>query len=897
MRESTVLGPLLFVTLVVLLGCIPDPSGLDPDDDGDGYTVGQLDCDDTDPGIYPGAEEICDGRDQDCDGSADEGAIDAVRYYDDHDGDGFGNDDAVSLSCDVVPLAAEVGGDCDDSNAAVYPLADEDCNGRDEDCDGVADEGLPTLVYYPDADSDGFGDAGHEGTVDCAPPEIGWVATHGDCDDADNAVHPSATETCDGVDQDCDGHIDDGLPSATWYEDADGDGYGVAGSKGVYDCAPPDPTWVEDAGDCDDEDPGVHPDQVDGCDGVDTDCDGEIDDDMPRFWPDADGDGYGDDRLGAEIGSCDSPEGYVIAGGDGDCDDGDPTAYPGADELCDDVDTDCDGDPADPHSLDVVAFYLDTDGDGFGTPTASLAACPSAPPPGCVADSSDCDDGNAGIYPGAAEYCDLVDTDCDGETYDDHSVDIVTWWIDDDGDGVGVPGGEVVDCLAPGSGYVPAGLQDCDDAEPASAPDLVEVCGDGIDNDCSGDGSGCLPVGGAVATLYGARLAGAPGDEAATSITTGDLDGDGLAEVILGAGAHSGGVATLHIVGAAGSPPSGDVDLDTGAYGTIRAPAGDPSPSAVALGDLDGDGVLDLAMASPSDGAVYAFVDPPSGAVALDGASDFALVSTSYQVPFDRVALLDFNGTGTADLIAVATEVDPWSFVYLYEDLAGPTPVDDHDSVVVGILGLGTAVDGGDLTGDGQVDVVLGSSGEEAVYVSTLAGGLSLDVQLSAQPGDGGIGSTAVVLGDVDGDGIDDLFLGSDDGSGPAYVVSGSPTLADADTSVATVTLTPTKSDGIGAAAAGCGDLDGDGRADFLVGAVGADGGVGSVVLAWGGLTGVHTGATVGETLTGAPGETALGQSLACGHDVDGDGSTDLVLGGRGAADEGVAYLIWGLQP
>ena len=157
-------------------------------------------------------------------------------------------------------------------------LADEDCNGRDEDCDGVADEGLPTLVYYPDADSDGFGDAGHEGTVDCAPPEIGWVATHGDCDDADNAVHPSATETCDGVDQDCDGHIDDGLPSATWYEDADGDGYGVAGSKGVYDCAPPDPTWVEDAGDCDDEDPGVHPDQVDGCDGVDTDCDGQLDD-------------------------------------------------------------------------------------------------------------------------------------------------------------------------------------------------------------------------------------------------------------------------------------------------------------------------------------------------------------------------------------------------------------------------------------------------------------------------------------------------------------------------------------------------------------------------------------------------------------------------------------------
>jgi hypothetical protein len=113
--------------------------------------------------------------------------------------------------------------------------------------------------------------------------------------------------------------------------------------------------------------------------------------------------------------ACTQPDGYASVSTD--CDDTVPTANPGARESCDSIDNDCDGTVDEDDAYDVTTFYLDADGDSYGSPDATYAAC--AAPAGYVADSSDCDDGNVAIQPGATETRDLVDEDCDGLTDED----------------------------------------------------------------------------------------------------------------------------------------------------------------------------------------------------------------------------------------------------------------------------------------------------------------------------------------------------------------------------------------------------------------------------------------------------------------------------------------------
>jgi len=344
-----------------------------PDADGDGFhddSCGFDDCDDTDPAVFPGADEVCNGIDDDCDVDTDELV--------DMDGDGF-------AICD---------GDCDDYDAAIHPDAEEICDGEvDNDCDPATDE----LV---DGDMDGF------------------TICDGDCDDTYDLAYPGATEICDGELNDCDGEI--GVDEVD--EDMDGVLLCDDGVTGP---------------DCDDLDDTIYPDAPELCDGLDNDCDTEVDEGTDE---DTDGDGFN---------VC-----------QGDCDNENADTYPGAAEICDGLDNDCDevvpDDEADSDEdgwlvcdddcddEDAAMNLDDLDGDGYTT---------------C---DGDCDDEDDAANPGAEEVCDGVDNDCDGLGDDA---------VDDDGDGYAP-----VDC----------GGEDCDDADADVNPDMAEVCDDSIDNDCDG---------------------------------------------------------------------------------------------------------------------------------------------------------------------------------------------------------------------------------------------------------------------------------------------------------------------------------------------------------------------------------------------------------------------------
>ncbi len=360
-----------------------------------GHAANGDDCDDTDAAVHPGAAESCNAIDDDCDGAIDEDAFDASIWYADADGDGFGDRGSATTACAQPKDSSESGDDCDDADAAVNPVAEETCNAIDDDCDALVDAIDPTLVggstWYDDDDRDGYGDDATAVQACTQPKET--VAVAGDCNDAVAAIGPDGAEVCDGIDNDCDGLTDDDdvvIDGWLYHADADGDGYGdplvslaaCTQPEGyVYDVQDCDDTtaevgghsayWPDDDGDgygagvsfvdseawctpgprlapewgdCDDDDPDVSPGAVEICNGIDDNCDDDVDADDPLvvmdlWYDDDDGDGYGDDASTTP--SCDTVFGHVSVGGD--CDDGDAAMYPGAAELCDGVDNDCTG--------------------------------------------------------------------------------------------------------------------------------------------------------------------------------------------------------------------------------------------------------------------------------------------------------------------------------------------------------------------------------------------------------------------------------------------------------------------------------------------------------------------------------------------------------------------------
>ena len=455
------------------------------------YTVTAAgDCNDADADVNPKAKEVCsNGKDDDCNGKKDEGAgIGCTPWYTDADKDGFGIGAATCLCVADATHTANKNGDCNDNAASISPGATETCNNKDDDCNGVTDDGPPVdcVMFYADGDKDTYG--GGPGVCLCAADAAHPVSIGGDCNDASSAIHPGVTETCNGYDDNCNSQTDElgAKGCSNFHVDADGDTYG--GSDVKCACSA-DPVYnTLDASDCDDTSAAVNPNAAEICDGLDNNCDGTTDppglSTCVVYFLDSDVDGYGTSQ--AQVKCLCGPSGLWSTTTPGDCNDTDKAIHPGATEVCNNKDDNCDG------TVDNGAgtiYYADGDGDTYGNPAVSLQSC--TPLPTLVTNKLDCDDGNAAVHPGVLEICDGKDNDCNGQTDDG---------LCDDGNGC------TVDVCSPGSGctHTPTNGA-CTDGSACTTGDTCATgtckgttinCDDGnaCTNDACAPASGCTHV-------------------------------------------------------------------------------------------------------------------------------------------------------------------------------------------------------------------------------------------------------------------------------------------------------------------------------------------------------------------------------------------------------------------
>ncbi len=563
------------------------------------------DCNDNNAAIKPGATEVCDGIDNNCNGSTDEGV--QTTYYRDMDSDGFGNPSVTQMACSqpsgyvtnntdcndnsalekpgqvwykdtdndgyaqtgaatIIQCLRPTGykaaseltsttGDCNDNNAGINPTASEVCDGVDNNCNSSIDEGVQTTYYrdmdmdgfgnpsvtqmacsqpsgyvanntdcndnsalekpgqiwYKDTDNDGYAQTGAATITQCLRPS-GYKAaseltsTTGDCNDNNAAINPAVSEICDGIDNNCNSMTDEGAqttyyrdmdndgfgnpsvtqmacsqpsgyvtnntdcndnnalekPGQVWYKDTDNDGYAQTGAATITQCLRPTGykaalELTSTTGDCNDNNAAINPVASEVCDGVDNNCNSSIDEGVQTtYYRDMDNDGFGNPSVTQM--ACSLPSGYVT--NNTDCNDNSALEKPGQ------------------------VWYKDTDNDGYAqTGAATITQC--LRPTGYKAASEltsttgDCNDNNAAINPAVSEVCDGVDNNCNGSI--DEGV-LTTYYRDMDNDGFGNPSVTQMACSQP-TGYV-SNSTDCDDSDATAYPGGEEVC-DSKDNDCN----------------------------------------------------------------------------------------------------------------------------------------------------------------------------------------------------------------------------------------------------------------------------------------------------------------------------------------------------------------------------------------------------------------------------
>lgn len=518
---------------------------------------------------------------------------------------------------------------------------------------------------------------------------------------------------------------------------------------------------------------------------------------------------------------------------DEDCDDDNGSVHPGAVERCNRSDDDCNG-VIDDYAVDAPTHFADEDGDGFGDPSARTFACD--PPNTYVSNSDDCDDLRRDTYPGAPELCDGRDNDCDA-IIDNDVADLLTFWADADADGFGDPSTMETGCQPP-SGFV-ENDQDCDDTRADVSPDMPEICGDSVDNDCIVDtadscGFDLTALGRDTATLL---PRGADAQLGWSVAGVGDVDDDGYDDILAGSPALSVLADGAWLVP---GPITGRDDIAVVGDLLEVGEGAEQAGRAVGGGDANDDGYADIVVGAPEgvDGAIAPGIvslrygpepigcEPSCKGATLVGEADDDRAGASLD-------LADVTGDGLDDLIIGAPGAGGRGRVYLVQGPpTGRSSLADARAILEGSSEGGAAGDAtaaGDIDNDGRADVVTVDplAGDGAVYLmlGSLRGSVSLadaDARIELGPETSRI---HVDLGDVTGDGVDDLIIGgARSGTSPATDVvwifsepgSGVLTLDDA---TSTINGSQVWANGGTTVAAG-GDFNRDGLDDLLVGAL-----------------------------------------------------------------------------
>lgn len=571
---------------------------------------------------------------------------------------------------------------------------------------------------------------------------------------------------------------------------------------------------------------------------------------------------------------------------------------------CGPDDTGHTGDPCQEEAQET--WYADADDDGHGNPNKTEVACEA--PEGSVAVGDDCDDSDGSVWQETEVY------------------------LDADGDGFGT-GQPSLSC------GVQEGLSaqdgDCDDADVAVNPDAEAVCGDALDNDCDGEPDCANPREATQEELLAARIAGEGSSALGASVLMpGDLDGDGVSELAVGATSLDGaGGAALF-----SSPVQGELNLADASSVAVGAYAGILAGASLTFGQVDEDDEWDWIIGAPgfaSGVGTNAFVvhGPFEAEVSLE-AND-SVTTLRGVAAWSLVSGLDYRGDATHDLFygnetAIVLLNGPIDVGEVYpEDLLG------------GLLGAEEAESGlrvsavGDVTGDGSVDILIGAPEDSSCDCEAGdadderlgAGNLYLiddsaqffagrDGELDAhevarvrvigESTGSRLGAAVGAAGDVDGDGYADILGGApgwtrftaDEDVGAAYLLSGAVlseqeqgALLTAEEGVARV-YGEEDGDGVGTSVAGA-DLDGDGRSEVIVGAPGLEDGRGQVLVWFGAVTGEKGVEDAELALTGEAAGDQLGAALDAGGDVNGLGWADLVVGAPGVeGGDGAVYVF-----